>query len=537
MALPPDEGTKNHEDALGSSEEGFVFEHLRPLSRTTLSGEIASRIRELISGGSFKPGERIPSERELAEQLGVGRPAIREALQELKAHGILVSGRGPQGTRVATSSLSQVGTSLAQLLGSGAERVRELMELRASVEIEAAGLAARRASLEDTRRLADSVVKPGEVTSADSDVSFHLSIAGATGNALYRQIVQEVIELLHEHTQAVLQVLYNQPGGIIAIQRQHEAVVEAIRLGNEDRAREEMRTHMQYVTKGLSELTGSGTTIRLIIADLDGTIMERPKVITDRTKRAVAAVRKVGAEVVLASARPPRSIRYYHRELRLTTPVIAYNGALLWDLLTGIPLAQISLTPQLAGEMVQLGRELGTEINIEANDEWFADRISERLSADLREYTTLGEPQVGKVDEILASDTPLGKVVLDIRDLDEKKRKEARNTLIRHFEGQSHITETVPGLLDMISADASKAVMAQRLARSLNVTADQVLGIGDHENDVPLLRWAGVGVAMGNAIPAAKEAADVVTSSNQRDGVAEALERWVLDRPQGQTPF
>jgi len=537
MTPPADDGTAKPQKKTGTGEEGVALEHLRPVSQTTLPGKVASRIREMVSTGTVKPGERIPSERALAEQLGVGRPAIREALQELKTQGVLVSGRGPQGTRVATSPLSKIGTSLAQLLGSGAEHVRELMQLRASVEIEAAGLAAHRASLEDIRRLADSVVKPGEVTTAHIDVSFHLAIARATHNALFSQIAQEIINLLHEHTQAVLDALYNQPGGVMAIQRQHEAVVQAIRLGNEDRAREEMRTHMQYVTKGLAELTGYGESIRLIIADLDGTLLESPKVITERTKKTVAAVRKVGAEVVLASARPPRSLRYYHQELRLTTPVIGYNGAVLWDLLAGIPIAQIPLAPKLAQEMVQLGRELGADVNIEATDEWFADRISHRLSQDLKEYTTLGEPQVGKVDEILASDMNLDKAVLDIRDLEEDKEKEARDMLRRHFDGRAHITETVPGLIDMISADASKAVMAQRLARSLGLTADQVMGIGDHENDVPLLRWAGLGVAMGNAVPAAKEAADVVTSSNKRDGVAEALERWVLDRPKNQTPF
>jgi hydroxymethylpyrimidine pyrophosphatase-like HAD family hydrolase len=87
----------------------------------------------------------------------------------------------------------------------------------------------------------------------------------------------------------------------------------------------------------------------------------------------------------------------------------------------------------------------------------------------------------------------------------------------------------VPGLIDVVSREASKAVMAGRLARSLNIPAEQALAIGDHDNDVSLLRWAGMGVAMGNATPAAKAAADGVTSSNLRDGVAEALERWVLE--------
>ena len=73
--------------------------------------------------------------------------------------------------------------------------------------------------------------------------------------------------------------------------------------------------------------------------------------------------------------------------------------------------------------------------------------------------------------------------------------------------------------------------MAQRLARSRRIQADQVAAIGDNDNDVTLLRWAGTGIAMGNATVAAKAAADLVTSSNLRDGAAEAVETWVLSRP------
>jgi len=90
--------------------------------------------------------------------------------------------------------------------------------------------------------------------------------------------------------------------------------------------------------------------------------------------------------------------------------------------------------------------------------------------------------------------------------------------------------ENVLGILDFTSIDASKAAMAQQLARQMQIPAEQVMAIGDHDSDAALLQWAGVGVAMGNASTAAKAAADVITSSNLRDGVAEALEQWVLGR-------
>jgi hydroxymethylpyrimidine pyrophosphatase-like HAD family hydrolase len=136
---------------------------------------------------------------------------------------------------------------------------------------------------------------------------------------------------------------------------------------------------------------------------------------------------------------------------------------------------------------------------------------------------------VGVLDEMLQRGEPVDKIFLDLRDLAPEEAEIARTTVIRSVGLRVNLTETVPGLLDIVAAGATKAAMAQRLARSLGVKAEEVLALGDHDNDVSLLRWAGLGVAMGNATPAAKAAADTITSSNRRDGVAEALQRWVLD--------
>lgn len=83
-------------------------------------------------------------------------------------------------------------------------------------------------------------------------------------------------------------------------------------------------------------------------------------------------------------------------------------------------------------------------------------------------------------------------------------------------------------MVDIVSADASKAAMAQQVARRMAIPAEQTMAIGADDSDAALLQWAGIGVAMGNATTAAKAAADMITSSNLRDGAAEALEQWLL---------
>jgi len=504
---------------------------VKPVTTETVSGQVARQLKELLTSGEMSPGERIPSERELAARFGVGRPAVREALRELKAQGLLISGRGPRGTVVAAIPGGDVGATLRNLAGTGAERLVELMELRVAVEVQAAGLAARRATLDEIRRMAGIQVNLRESGHAESDVAFHRLIAESAHNALLKRLSTELVGLLHEHMPRILDVLYTQPGGAGAVQRQHDLVLEAIRRGDESGARRAMRQHLDYVTTGLAQLAGSIPPIRLVIADLDGTLLAGPRHLSERTRNVVATVREAGAEMVLASARAPRLIRPYHEELQLSAPVIACNGAMLWDMLANVPMSRAPLNPTLAREAVAVAREAGAIANVECDDEWFADRITDAVLQNIQQFGIAPPHQVGGVDDVLTGDRPLDKVFLDMRELSGAAQEALRVALGRSLGAHVNLSESVRGMIDVTSQEATKAAMAQQLARSLGIPAEQVLAIGDSDNDVALLRWAGVGIAMGNASPAAKEAADGVTSSNLRDGAAEAMQRWVLERP------
>lgn len=504
--------------------------NLRPIVPRTVSEQVADQLRYLITSGEFKPGDRIPSERELAARLGVGRPAVREALRELKAQGLLVTGRGAQGTTVASLPTPRFATPLAPLLGRGAERIIELMEIRSAVEIEAAGLAARRATLEDLHRLSDLLSKSGEVISPEDDVAFHAAIAQATHNPLFERVIREPVDLLHDHMAAILSVFYQEPGGAVAVHQQHDAIRQAIRAGNEQKARQAMRHHLDYVARGLAQLVGAGRVIRLIFMNVDGTLLSGPRHISERAKRTITTVREAGVEVVLVSSRPPRAIRPFHQQLGLMTPVIACGGAVLWDVLANAGLTHVPVEPLLAQEIVALARDLGAVVSIESDDEWFTDRIGAVARASILNYDVAEPRSVGRVEEVLEAGEPIDEVSVDLRDLEEDARATGRATIKRVFSGRANIFENSPGIIDLTSSEASKVAMAQQLARQMQVPAEQTMAIGDHDSDAALLEWAGIGVAMGNATPAAKAAADVITSSNLRDGVAEALEQWVLGR-------
>ncbi len=501
---------------------------LRPVTPQTVADQVADQLRSLVASGEYKPGDRIPAERELASLLGVGRPAVREALREVKAQGLLVSGRGARGTTVAGLPSPSFGAPLAPLLGKGAERIIELMEVRSAVEIEAAGLAARRATIEDLHGLSVLLTSPGDMVTPDDDMAFHAAIAKATHNPLFERVIQEPADLLHDHMAAVFDAYYKEPGGGIALQQQHDAVRQAIRAGDERKAREAMRHHLDHVARGLAQLVGAGRVMRLVFINLDGTLLSGPRHISERTKRTIANVHEAGVEIVLMSSRPPRGIRPFHQQLGLMTPIIACDGALLWNVRAAAGLAHAAVPAELATEIVALGRDLGLVANIESDDEWFTDHLGNLEPESVLEYEISDPRGVGTVDEVLRAGEPIDKVFFDLRDMEDELAVTAIATIRSVFEGRATVHETAPGVIDVLSVEASKAAMAQRLSRRMQIPAEQTMAIGDDDSDVALLRWAGIGVAMGNATPSAKEAADMITSSNLRDGVAEALEQWLL---------
>ncbi len=506
---------------------------LRPVAPTTVSAEIARQLQDLMAAGELRPGERLPSERELALRFDVGRPAVREALRELKTRGLLVTKRGRAGTLVA----DRTGFPLSSFGGESplptVDSITGLMTYRRAVESEAAAEAARSANLEDLRVLSRAIGHGGGPLLSPEDSLFHNAVGHASHNVYLQQAIAECTRLQHEQAQAVFSAIYSEPAGSATLRGQHAAVYEAIRRGDEAGARGAMLAHVDYSARILAQLMGVRSAIRVVVADLDGTLLSGPRHMSDRTRSAIAEVRDAGIRVVLASARPPRSMRRYHEMLGLSTPVIASNGALLWDLHAGIPLARLPVERGLATELTALGRSFSAIVNIESDDEWFADSINERISENLQRFGVVPPSKVGPVDEMLERDEPIDKVFLDLRDLSSTEQDAARRAVSRLVMGRGNLTETVPGLLDVVSLQASKAAMAQRYVRTLGVAADQVFAVGDHDNDVALLEWAGIGIAVGNATPAAKAAADAITSSNRRDGVAEALERWVLPREPG----
>jgi Cof subfamily protein (haloacid dehalogenase superfamily) len=264
--------------------------------------------------------------------------------------------------------------------------------------------------------------------------------------------------------------------------------------------------------------------IHLVAIDLDGTLLNSAKQVTGTTAAILRDARKThGLRVVLASARPPRSTLPFYRQLDLDTPMINYNGALVYDPLSRNVLLHRPVPLDVARALTASARKHYPPVLVSAEilDRWFTDRVD---AAYLTETARSHPPDVvGPLNAWL--DRPVTKLLFLGEPLGLKKIVTAFH---KEFTHQVEMVQTEAFLLQIMHATVSKEQALRGVAAEMGVDRSQVMAIGDNVNDVGMLRWAGVGVAMSNAAPEALRAADYVAPSNDADGAAKAIHEIIV---------
>jgi GntR family transcriptional regulator, transcriptional repressor for pyruvate dehydrogenase complex len=219
---------------------------LRPVRRSRLYEEVVERLRELIEVQELKPGDRLMSERELAERLGVSRTSVRQALTALEVMGLVRVRHG--GGVFLTRAPDDVLPSLATELLDRYERLPAVIEVREAIETQTARLAARRreeADLQAMRgaleRMEGAIESGGEP--ADADAQFHTAIVRAARNPLLSRLWDELSEPIDQTRRASLARPGRPPRSLAA----HRAILAAIEDGDEDAAAARMRDHLSVV--------------------------------------------------------------------------------------------------------------------------------------------------------------------------------------------------------------------------------------------------------------------------------------------------
>ncbi|WP_263144773.1 FCD domain-containing protein [Pseudomonas sp. RIT-PI-AD] len=239
----------------------MAFDQVR---QRRLSDDIVAQLEAMILEGTLKAGERLPAERALAEQFGVSRPSLREAIQKLAARGLLISRQGG-GNYVAEGLGATFSDPLLQLLETNPEAQRDLLEFRHTLEGSCAYYAALRATPMDHQRLREAFEAlqacydgSDEVDRAEegaADARFHLAIAEASHNAVLLHTIRGLFDLLKRNVVTNIGGMYAQRSETRdMLLSQHKALFEAILEGRAEEAREISHRHIHYVQEVLAEV-------------------------------------------------------------------------------------------------------------------------------------------------------------------------------------------------------------------------------------------------------------------------------------------
>lgn len=224
-----------------------------------ISDAVASTLERRILEGSLKPGDRLPPERELALELGVSRPSLREAIQKLASKGMVQSRQGG-GTFVTDALESSFSDPWQDMMGNHPNLREDMLEFRRMLEGQAAEWAAERATDADLQRLENSFATLSAAFESDdtekrssADIAFHQAIGDAAHNVLIGHLSGALLRMMHDNIRLNLGELKSVPAASRLLMSQHETIYKAVRERKPQAARSAAETHIDFVRETLAQ--------------------------------------------------------------------------------------------------------------------------------------------------------------------------------------------------------------------------------------------------------------------------------------------
>ncbi|MBO5245190.1 MAG: HAD family phosphatase [Selenomonadales bacterium] len=262
--------------------------------------------------------------------------------------------------------------------------------------------------------------------------------------------------------------------------------------------------------------------IRLLAVDLDDTLLNEECVVSEANKQAIKEAVARGVIVTIATGRMFESAQKIAKQLEIDVPLISYNGALVQTAVSEEVLMKRCLDEDAARAVLDLFREKGWYIQLYRGDKLYVDTVTN----DTREYESRVETKATAIGQALYDDPKDILKMLAIND--PEKIDFVEETVHTLLSGKVFAPRSMPRFLEIVNAKVNKGEALRFVAEHFGVKREEVMAIGDSNNDIAMVEYAGLGVAMGNATPRVKEAADVMTASNAQDGVAKAIREYIL---------
>jgi len=266
----------------------------------------------------------------------------------------------------------------------------------------------------------------------------------------------------------------------------------------------------------------SSPRISTLVSDVDGTLVTDDKILTVRAQAAVAKLHACGINFVIISSRPPRGLGMLLRPLGITTPVCGFNGGVIATRDLAV-ITEHLLSAEVARRAVSLLDTRDVQVWVFSGQDWLV-RDSDGPYVGFEEHTVGFQPTL--VDNFGQSLDAANKIVGVSKEFEilAQRERDVRAALA----DQATVARSQSYYLDITHPLANKGVALLEIARLLMVPLPEIAVIGDGGNDVSMFERSGLSIAMGNASPAVKRAANFVTDSNSDDGFANAVERFVF---------
>ncbi|MDI3538053.1 MAG: hypothetical protein PWP12_365 [Bacillota bacterium] len=261
---------------------------------------------------------------------------------------------------------------------------------------------------------------------------------------------------------------------------------------------------------------------RFLALDLDDTLLNDKGHISPRNSAAIRAAQARGVVVTLATGRMYRSARVFAEELGVVVPLITYNGALVKDNAGRVYLDR-PLPLTAARIALNVARKHDVHVNLFLDDELYVDRDDE-WTERYRRSSGVNPHFVSDLEDVL---TRAPNKVLFIAE--PERLQSLRPELTARLGSEARVTSSKPTFLEIIHPEVSKRSGIEYLLAFFGICPEEAVAVGDNYNDLEMIDLAGLGVAMGNAPPEVKAKADYITASNTEDGVAQVIEKFILE--------
>lgn len=265
---------------------------------------------------------------------------------------------------------------------------------------------------------------------------------------------------------------------------------------------------------------------KLIALDMDGTLLREDKTVSDRTKDAIRKAKEKGVHVVIATGRPIDGVTKYLEELDMFGEedyVLSYNGGLVLKTKSKEVVSKIALNGKDLHYLHSISKKLG--VNIHAFSE-----IHGLITPKNSKYTEV-EANINNIKITIDDYSAIedNHSIIKIMMIDEPEvLQKAVDNLPKEVYEKYTVVRSAPFFLEFLNKSVNKGTGVKLLAEHLGVKQEEVMTFGDAGNDLDMIKYAGMGVAMDNAFPEVKEEANYITDSNENDGVAKAIEKFIL---------